>query len=334
MGAAVLLVAYGPGGRPGGAADDAAARDLVERGRGLLERQRLAEAHEAFSEAVRRNPAAADGHRGLAAVAYDQGALVQAVTHLERVAALDPGDARPHRMIGHICGDLDRRERAVASYREALTRGLAPAVADEVRVELAEQLLKLGDASGAIAAIADWPESREESTGMEADLPRVLAVRGEAAWIIEGAEAALADVETAAARHPDSPSLASLLGRLRVDMGRWTEAIGPLEKAVAGDPGDLAALAGLATACERQGRGEEAAALRRRREDVQAALERLSTLGRMADAEPWNDRVREELAGICDRLGKAELAAMWRHAASQARARITVDPAGRPPPRP
>ena len=70
----------------------AAAGALVARGRTLLEAQRLAAAHDCFAEAVRLDPAAADGHRGLAAVAYDQGSLMQAVTHLEHAAALDPDD--------------------------------------------------------------------------------------------------------------------------------------------------------------------------------------------------------------------------------------------------
>jgi tetratricopeptide (TPR) repeat protein len=327
VGAAALPGRGGIGVGRGGAADEAAARAHVERGRALLGRQRLVEAHDAFVEAIRRDPASADGHRGLAAVAYDQGALVQAVTHLERVAALDPADARPYRMIGHICRDLDRHERAVASYREALARGLGPAVADEVRVELAEQLLALGDAAGAVAALPSPSQRADESA-------RVLAVRGEAAWILSGAEAALAIVEPAADREPDAPALASLLGRLRVDLARWSEAIEPLERAVAAGPDDLAALAGLATACERLGRAGEAGDWRRRRDETQAALERLSTLGREADAEPWNDSVREELAGLCDRLGKVELAAMWRHAAAQARSRVTADPDRRPSPRP
>lgn len=116
---------------------------LVARGRTLLEMQRLADAYDCFTAAVRLDPAAADGHRGLAAVAYDQGSLMQAVTHLEHAAAIDPADGRPWRMIGHICRDLDHHERAVSSYREALGRELAPATRAEVRVELAEELLAL-----------------------------------------------------------------------------------------------------------------------------------------------------------------------------------------------
>ena len=163
----------------------AAAGALVARGRTLLEAQRLAAAHDCFAEAVRLDPAAADGHRGLAAVAYDQGSLMQAVTHLEHAAALDPDDGRPWRMIGHICRDLDHHERAVSSYREALGRELAPAARSEVRAELA---------------------------------------------------------------------------------------------------------------------------------------------GREADADAWNASIRDELAATCEELGRHDLAAMWRHAAAQARSRVSATP--------
>lgn len=159
----------------------AAAGALVARGRTLLEAQRLAAAHDCFAEAVRLDPAAADGHRGLAAVAYDQGSLMQAVTHLEHAAAIALDDGRPWRMIGHICRDLDHHARAVSSYREALGRELAPAARAEVRAELAEQLLALGDAAGALAELPD------DTTGGPEPLATVMC-RAEAIWITEGPE--------------------------------------------------------------------------------------------------------------------------------------------------
>jgi len=309
--------------RAGDHAAAAEAADLVDRGRHLLDRQSLAQAHDAFERAVSRDPGSADAHRGLAAVAYDQGALMRAVVHLERAAALDPADGRPHRMIGHICRDLDHRERAVAAYREALTRGLSPAATTEVRIELADQLLKLGDAVG---ALGELPEVDDDSA---ASVP-LLAVRCEATWIADGADAAVEVLTAAIGRHPDEAPLLALLGRLQVDLGHWDEALEPLTRAAAVDPTDLATLQALVTAHERLGRQAEATRLRERRETVQAALERLSRLTREADADLWNGTVRDELADTCEQLGKADLAAMWRHAAAQARARITDS--RRPPP--
>ncbi|NBU41998.1 MAG: tetratricopeptide repeat protein, partial [Planctomycetia bacterium] len=216
----------------------AAAGALVARGRTLLEAQRLAAAYDCFAEAVRLDPAAADGHRGLAAVAYDQGSLMQAVTHLEHAAALDPDDGRPWRMIGHICRDLGHHERAVSSYREALGRELAPAARSEVRAELA--------AAGALAELPD------DTTGGPEPLATVMC-RAEAIWITEGPEAALRMVTAASERFPEDPGLLGLRGRLLVDQGQWQEAVAPLERAAALDPHDLATLQALATACERLG---------------------------------------------------------------------------------
>jgi len=297
----------------------AVAGALVAQGRTLLEAQRLAAAYDCFAEAVRLDPAAADGHRGLAAVAYDQGSLIQAVTHLEHAAALDPGDGRPWRMIGHICRDLDHHERAVASYREALGRELAPATRAEVRVELAEELLALGDAAGTLAELPD------DTTGGPEPLATVMC-RAEAIWITEGPEAAYRIVAAAADRFPDDAGLLGLRGRLLVDQGQWQAAVVPLERAAALDPHDLATLQALATACERLGRTDDATRTRGRREAIQAALERLNTLGREANADAWNASVREELAATCEELGRHDLAAMWRHAAAQARSRVSATP--------
>ncbi|HBB74846.1 MAG TPA: hypothetical protein DC048_10410 [Planctomycetaceae bacterium] len=292
---------------------------LVARGRTLLEARRLAAAYDCFAEAVRLDPSAADGHRGLAAVAYDQGSLMQAVTHLEHAAALDPADGRPWRMIGHICRDLDHHERAVSSYREALGRELAPATRAEVRVELAEELLALGDAAGALAELPD-----DTPGGLE-PLAAVMC-RAEAIWITDGPEAAHRIAEAVADRFPDDAGLLGLQGRLLVDQGRWQAAIVPLERAVDLDPHDLATLQALATACDRLGRTDDAARTRSRREAIQAALERLNTLGRAANADAWNASVREELAATCEELGRNDLAAMWRHAAAQARSRVSATP--------
>lgn len=291
----------------------ALARDFVASGRHLLAQQRLPEAFAAFQEAVRLTPDLADGYRGLAAVAYDQGAVIQAVAHLRKVAALDQADGRPHRMIGHICADLDKREEAVTAYRQALERNLTPLAEAEVRVELAEQLLRLGDADAALAMLPS-----------AADSVQACAVRAEATWTTIGADDAITLVESALERLPNEPRLLSLLGRLHVDRGDYGKSLAPLEQALALDQAELTSLQALATAHERLGRADEAARFRQRRADVQAALERLTSLTVDADAQPWNAAVREELARICDSLGKNELATMWRHAAAQARG-VTID---------
>ncbi len=293
---------------------DALARDYVASGKHFLTRQRLPEAYAAFRDAVRLAPDCADGHRGLAAVAYDQGAVIEAVNHLRKVAELDQADGRPHRMIGHICADLDKREEAVAAYRQALDRSLTPAAEAEVRAELAEQLLRLGDAEAALSMLP------AEDNSLQA-----VAVRAEAIWATDGPGDAINLVESALKTLPDEPRLLSLLGRLHVDEGDYDKAITPLQRALTLDQAELTTLQALATTYERLGQADDAAQMRQRRADVQAALERLTKLTFDADAQPWNAALRDELAQICASLGKDDLAAMWRHAAAQARAASTSD---------
>lgn len=294
---------HGPGEPPSATA--VTARDLVTAGRRLLDEGRLREASAAFAAATEADPQEPDAHRGLAAVAYDQGALLHAVRHLEEVARLDPQDGRPHRMIGTIYGDLDRREDAVAAYRAAAERTLTPAARAEVQEELAEQLLELGDAAAALAALP-----------REAASPVAAAVRVEATWAVEGSEAALAGATAAMKAHPRSARLAGLVGRLHADRGEWQEATEPLMAALRIDPADLEALQALASAYERLGRTAAAESVRERRDLAQKQLERLTALTRDANDRPWDPAVRLELAATCEALGKADLAAMWRQSAA------------------
>ena len=308
----VLIGPRDPAPLPAAVQPVAIARDYVRSGRNLLAQQRLPEAYTAFQEAVRLAPDLADGYRGLAAAAYDQGAVIEAVGHLERVAELYPTDGRPFRMIGHICADLDKREDAVTALRKALARSLTPAAERETHEELAEQLLKLGEAEAALAQLPEQAKPADDSI-------RSLAVRAEATWSTSGPDAAIDVLEEAIPNRPAEPQLLSLLGRLRVDRGDYAEAVAPLEEGVRLDRTDLTTLQALATAYQRLDRSADAERVRRERAEVQKALERLTSLTVDADAQPWNAAIREELAAICESLGKRSLAAMWRHAAAEAR---------------
>ena len=208
-------------------------------------------------------------------------------------------------MIATIYADLDKREEAVAAYRAALTCTLSPGARAEVTEELAEQLLKLGDAAAAL-----------ETLPPETDSPLAAAVRAEATWAVDGSEAALTLATASAAKHRDSARLAGLVGRLHVDRSEWQEATEALDAALKIEPSDLESLQALASAYERMGRKDDADATRQRRDVAQKGLEKLTALTRDANARPWDPTVRLELAVTCDALGKKDLAAMWRHSAA------------------
>jgi tetratricopeptide (TPR) repeat protein len=286
-------------------------------GQCLLHLQNLPEAERAFRFVLSEQPDHVDGHRGLAAVYYDQGALLKCLYHLGEVARLDPGDGRPHRMMGLIHADLDRPSEAVACYREALRRGISGRAATEAREELAEQLLKLGQPAAALESLG--PVSETES-------PRATAFRAEAEWTLGRGSDATARLDAALPKHPDSLLLLRLRGQLHAEAGLWEQAAAIFERAIKVDGADLKSLHQLSVAYDRLKRTADAEAMRRRHEFVKKDLLALTDLNREADAKPWDSAVRLKLAEVCDRLGKTQLAAMWRRAAAAGSVQTNAGP--------
>jgi tetratricopeptide (TPR) repeat protein len=276
-----------------------------------------AEAFRAFEFVLAEQPNHVDGHRGLAAVYYDQGALLKCLHHLGEVARLDPADGRPYRMMGLINADLNRPAEAVASYRNALERTLSTGTVSELRVELAEQLMKLGDPAAADAALG--PASASESA-------RSHAVRAEVAWSLGQPDEAAAQLDAALVTSPEALPLLRLRGRLFTETGDWSKAVIVLERASKTDSYDLTTLHQLALAYDRLDRSADAAKVRQRHEQVRDDLATMTTLNREADAQPWDPTVRWKLADVCDRLGKRDLAAMWRQSAAACQARRQAAP--------
>ena len=63
-------------------------------------------------------PENVDAYRGLAGIYYDRGAMSHALAHLEKWAALDASDGRPHRYMGLIYKDQGDNTAAADHYRE------------------------------------------------------------------------------------------------------------------------------------------------------------------------------------------------------------------------
>lgn len=261
------------------------------------------EAHRLFSHVVEQQPDDVDAHRGLAVIAYDLGQLGDAVDHLERVAALDPADARPHRLIGLIYKDMTQDEPSEAAYREALRRGLPPEVEREARAELAEVLARRGR----------FAEGHEVLAGVEspaAAAPRAECLRG------LGRPAEAATVLDAALRQKPDAALFRLRGQVHQDQGQPAEALRCFERAVELAPADYRAQYLLGPAYAAAGRGADADRTFARVEQLRLDLDRLTALTREAMNNPWDPAVRLSLAELCERLGKPELAAVWRKAAA------------------
>jgi tetratricopeptide (TPR) repeat protein len=277
-------------------------------GQCFLGLHRLGEAERVFTFVLEQQPEHADAHRGLAAVHYDLGNLSQAVLHLEEVARLDPGDGRPHRQIGLIWMDLSKNADAAAAYREALGRSLKAAVRQEVRLELAEVLVRQRDFSTALQTLDDPEADRPESVV-------ALGLRGQCLWGLSRAEEARALLEKGLERYSSNGCLLRLRAQIHLTDQQPGPAATLLEKAVAQDPQDHLSRYQLALAYAQLSRTEDAAAQQEQVKEIRGRLELLTQLSKEAMDKPRDAEVRLRLAEVCARAGRADLAAMWQRAA-------------------
>lgn len=303
---------------------------------------------------LEQNPDQIEAHRLLASLYYDMGVMGRAIFHLEEVARLDPEDGRPHRMLGAIHKDFRNTTRAVASYRAALERRLAPAAKAEVVRELAEVLVtELGQHREALGVLDQIPPDF-------ADDPEVLVLRAECLWQLEADKSeAEALTEAALRRDPELVPALTMRGKILLHLERPHESVAVLEQGRRLDPFDhrcrnqlvaayamlareaedevtlALALEGLTGALDPMGGSAglpgsvpvAAAAARHRyylfmREDHMKAsqiivdtLLKLSELSAKAEAEPWNAQVRFVIGSIWIQLRRPGMARMWLVAA-------------------
>lgn len=284
-------------------------RSLPLVGRCLLELGSLRDAHEVFTTIRRDEPDNIDAHRGLAAIAYDLGQMDDAIAHLEAVARLDPGDPRPHRLMGSIYLDSDKFEKSEAAFREALRRGAAGPVRTEVRFELADALVHLGRFSDALA------ELDAEPSGIDPEPVWMLALRAECLRGVgrRAEAAALADQQLVTT---GEAAFFRIRGQIDMEEGEYPAAVAMLERATRLNPGHYQSHFLLAQAYAGAGRKADAEAANVRADELRRDLDILSALSRQATARPWDPAVRLRLAEVFDRIGKPELAQMWRSAAA------------------
>ncbi len=281
-------------------------------GRCLLWLKELARAEKAFQFVLSERPEHLDALRGLAAVYFDLGALAHSVGYLEEVARLDPDDGRPHRQMGLIFKDLEQRDRAAASYREALRRGLAARARQEVLVELAEVLVRQGKADEALALL-------DRCDGSVAGEAHVAALRAECLWSKGRADEAVPLLDRALGAYPRPGGALLLRAKIHLARDEAADAARLLQEAVARDRNDHASRYQLAQAYERMGRRDDAAEQRRLAKQTQEDLTQLTKLNEEADRDPWDASVRERLAELCRKLDRHEDAAMWERSAAAAR---------------
>src|SRR5262249_8657289 len=159
---------------------------------------------------------------------------MRAIQHNEKWAALAPRDGRPQRWIGFIYRDLEMSEQAIPYYEEALKRDLAPNVAEEVRLELAECQIKRGEYASALKTLEQGPPRR-------GGLPKNPPPPPEAERALARPADATASVEQALTLSRDFGPALRLRASIHIDALAFDKAVPLLERAVKADPFDFTA---------------------------------------------------------------------------------------------
>jgi tetratricopeptide (TPR) repeat protein len=95
--------------------------------------------------------------RWLASAYYDLGLNEGAIRTLTRVAELDPGDPRPHRLMGTMYKDFENYTVAVEHFRESLRRDGQQPDHEQILLDLADCQISLRQPEAALETLANGP---------------------------------------------------------------------------------------------------------------------------------------------------------------------------------
>jgi tetratricopeptide (TPR) repeat protein len=285
--------------------DGPAAADLAYwKGRTLYSARRTLPAIAWFRTALERRPAFADASRWLAVAAYDIGDRATALAALESVTRLEPDDARAWRTLGLIFKEnVDFEQARTALENSLASDGDQPGV----RLDLAEVLLKLGDAAEADRQLALCAGGAPEAA-------RAALLRSESCKLRDDLPGQRLAVEAGLATAPEHPGLLTQLALIEIHDGRPDDALLRLDRAVAADPFASEAIYQRGTVLRVLGRSDEARRDFDRAAELKKGLETMSKLNDEAANAPHDADVRYRLGRICVDLGKPELAASWYRA--------------------
>jgi tetratricopeptide (TPR) repeat protein len=278
-------------------------------GRCLLRLGNLLEAERAFSFVLSQNPDFVDAHRGLMAVYYDLGALTHAKNHAMKWAELAPRDGRPHRFLGLISKDMGNYQEAVAPYRAALERELKSQAREEVKIELAECLIRLLNYTAAYEAL-------ESSRPPEEFLARVLTAKAECQRALGDAEKAQELVAQALEVSPRFTEALRVRARLALDADEPALAASGLERAAALAPHEFDTHHLLGRAYGQLGEEKKALAARQQVKEIQSRLDELTQLTLETMEHPKDAKLHHRLADLYVQMGMPEMAVARRRVAA------------------
>jgi predicted Zn-dependent protease len=253
----------------------------------------------------------------LAAIYLAAGDTQPAVLLLKEAARADTRDFRPWYALGKVYHDLGTLDDSVAAYTEALRRSPPAAEARDSRIGRAKALL---DDNRAEEASADLAELREQTP----DDPQILALAARQARDRGRLDEALELARRALAADPANFDALLVRARVRTATRQLRPAMEDLEKALAAQSNDRAALQLLSQVQQGLGLTREARATQARADRARERIVLMDRLTKVIDQHPEDPEPRW-------RLGQAAMEAEMYVLAYQCfQAALYIDPNYRP----
>ena len=217
-----------------------------------------------------------------------------ALSAMQKAAALLPEDAEVHISLGNALQTLGRHDEAVASYRRSLSiksdsadiyvllgnalkelRRLDDAVASYrraliIRPDYAEVHSNLGNALTDLGRLDDAVSSYRRAVALKPDYAEAHSNLGSALTDVGQLDDAMASCRRALAINPDFAQAHSNLGNALTGLGRLNEALACYRRALEIEPGHAKAHSDVGTALKDLGRFDEAVTSYRRALEIDA----------------------------------------------------------------
>lgn len=227
--------------------------------------------------------------------------LVGARELLDEWIRLEPNNAIPYLKKGDICERMRQRNDALELYQQAVQ---CDSENYEARLRYASLLLAKSYSEQALPHY-EWllqrtPESLEVTMGLARC--KFELGRGEEVRSI---------VDRLHAQHPDNSDVPTLLGLIALEDNRVDDAERFLRRAHAKDPYATYIIHNLAICCERKGKTDEAAELRKQMTEITKDQEAATVLVRKIAQYPDQPVHRCDLARILLRNGMEQEAKRW-----------------------
>jgi tetratricopeptide (TPR) repeat protein len=285
-------------------------RSLTSAGRALYQLRRFYDSIGLLNQAIEADPRAVEAHRLLASAYYDLGLTRDAENHLLFTADLAPDDPRPHRLLGLMYKDFENYDDAIRAYEESLRRSAQQSDVEEIRLELAECLVKQRRFEDALATLAPCPPSDQRAV-----------LEAESLYNTGKSDEARRLLQQTAENSPGHLAALMLLGTIQMESGEGEAAAATLADAVTAHPKDYTARFKLVQAYRRLGKTELAEEHAAEAEKLKELRLEFSKLHETAAAEPQNAEVRCRLAVLAGQMDRPDLARVWYQAA------LAIDPA-------